>query len=220
MSLYRHSGIGMTSDRTRARMVERLRERGIRDESVLAAMEWVPRHLFVSEALSIRAYEDTALPIGMGQTISHPFSVARMLEVLRNGREMQRVLEVGGGCGYQAAVLSRLAKEVYSIERISTLLGPARKLIRELRLPNVKLKHGDGHLGLPELAPFDGIVLAAAAAAAPAALLAQLADGGRLVMPRGAGENQTMVLIEREQDQYRETLLEMVHFVPMLPGVA
>lgn len=220
MSLHRHSGIGMTSDRTRDRMVERLRERGIRDESVLAAMAWIPRHLFVSEALAIRAYEDTALPIGMGQTISHPFSVARMLEVLRNGRDMNRVLEVGGGCGYQAAVLSRLAREVYSIERISTLLGPARKLVRELRLQNVKLKHGDGQLGLSELAPFDGIILAAAAVAAPPALLAQLADGGRLVMPRGAGDNQTMVLIEREQDQYRETLLEMVHFVPMLPGVA
>lgn len=220
MNSIRHSGIGMTSERTRARMVERLREQGIRDMAVLAAMAQVPRHLFVSEALAIRAYEDTALPIGLGQTISQPYSVARMLEVLRDGREMQRVLEVGSGCGYQAAVLSRIAREVYSVERISTLLGQARRTIRELRLSNIKLKHGDGNAGLAEFAPFDGIVLAAAAAVPPPALLAQLADGGRMVLPRGVGENQFMVLIERQGDSYREQVLEMVHFVPLLPGVA
>jgi protein-L-isoaspartate(D-aspartate) O-methyltransferase len=201
-------------------MVERLREQGIREMLVLAAMAQVPRHLFVSEALALRAYEDTALPIGLGQTISHPYSVARMLEVLRNGRDMQRVLEVGSGCGYQAAVLSKIAREVYSVERIGSLLGQARRAVRELRLNNIKLKHGDGHAGLSEMAPFDGIVLAAAAVEPPAALLAQLADGGRMVLPRGLGEQQFMVLIEREGDVFHEQVLEMVHFVPLLTGVA
>jgi protein-L-isoaspartate(D-aspartate) O-methyltransferase len=201
-------------------MVERLREQGIRDMLVLAAMAQVPRHLFVSEALALRAYEDTALPIGLGQTISHPYSVARMLEVLRNGRDMQRVLEVGSGCGYQAAVLSKIAREVYSVDLIGSLLGQARRAVRELRLNNIKLKHGDGHAGLSEMAPFDGIVLAAAAVEPPAALLAQLADGGRMVLPRGLGEQQFMVLIEREGDVFHEQVLEMVHFVPLLTGVA
>ncbi len=220
MSLRKHSGIGMTSDRTRARMIERLREQGIKDLSVLTAMSLVPRHLFVSDALAIRAYEDTALPIGFGQTISHPYSVARMVEVLRQGEDMQRVLEVGGGCGYQAAVLAKVAREVYSIERISTLLGHARRTIRELRIGNIKLKHGDGNIGLAEVAPFDGIILAAATAVVPPALLAQLADGGRMVLPRGTGSSQHMVLIERNADTYKESILEMVNFVPLLPGVA
>ena len=220
MSLLKHRGIGMTSERTRSRMIERLREQGIKDMTVLAAMSLVPRHLFVSEALAIRAYEDTALPIGFGQTISHPYSVARMVEVLRNGKDMQRVLEVGGGCGYQAAVLSKLAREVYSIERIATLLGQARRTIRELRIANIKLKHGDGNVGLNDVAPFDGIILAAAAPEPPSALLAQLADGGRMVLPRGVGDSQQMVLIERHADTYQESVLEMVHFVPLLPGVA
>ena len=219
MSQHKHSGIGMTSDRTRARMIERLREQGIRDVTVLAAMAQVPRHLFVGEVLAIRAYEDTALPIGFGQTISHPYSVARMIEVLRNGKEMQRVLEVGGGCGYQAAVLAKLAREVYSIERIATLLGQARRITRELRITNLKLKHGDGNTGLAEMAPFDGIILAAAAAEPPPVLLAQLADGGRMVLPRGVGESQHMVLIERHADAYHEHVLDRVHFVPLLPGV-
>lgn len=216
----RHVGIGMTSERTRLRMIERLREKGIKDGDVLTAMAMVPRHLFVSEALSIRAYEDTALPIGFGQTISHPYSVARMIEVLRNGKDMQRVLEVGCGCGYQAVVLSKLAREVYSIERVASLLGQARRTIRALRIANIKVQHGDGHIGLAEVAPFDGIILAAAGAEAPPALLVQLALGGRLVMPRGVGESQQMVLIERQADGYHEQVLEMVHFVPLLPGVA
>ncbi|NOT18119.1 MAG: protein-L-isoaspartate(D-aspartate) O-methyltransferase [Sulfuriferula sp.] len=216
----RHDGIGMTSERTRLRMVDRLREKGIKDVDVLTAMSLVPRHVFVSEALSIRAYEDTALPIGFGQTISHPYSVARMLEVLRNGQDLQRVLEVGCGCGYQAVVLSKLAREVYSIERIASLLGQARRTVRSLRIANVKVQHGDGHLGIPDIAPFDGIILAAAGVEAPPALLAQLAVGGRLVMPRGVGESQQMVLIERQADAYHEQVLEMVHFVPLLPGVA
>lgn len=215
----RHSGIGMTSERTRARMVERLRAQGIKDENVLTAMGMVPRHIFVDEALSIRAYEDSALPIGFGQTISSPYSVARMIEVLRAGADLQRVLEVGTGCGYQAAVLAKLAREVYSVERIATLLGRARRTIRELRIGNIKLKHGDGSVGLKDVAPFDGIILAAATATPPQALLEQLAQGGRMVLPQGIGETQKMVLIERTAEGFQEKVLEMVHFVPLLPGV-
>ncbi|MHB1334034.1 MAG: protein-L-isoaspartate(D-aspartate) O-methyltransferase [Sulfuriferula sp.] len=219
MSVTRHSGIGMTSERTRARMVERLRAQGIKDNNVLTAMGMVPRHIFVDEALSIRAYEDSALPIGFGQTISSPYSVARMIEVLRAGADLERVLEVGTGCGYQAAVLAKLAREVYSVERIATLLGRARRTIRELRIGNIKLKHGDGSIGLKDIAPFDGIILAAAIPVPPAALLEQLAEGGRMVLPRGVGETQQMVLIERTSDGFQEKVLEMVHFVPLLPGV-
>ncbi len=219
MSVTRHSGIGMTSERTRARMVERLRAQGIKDNNVLTAMGMVPRHIFVDEALSIRAYEDSALPIGFGQTISSPYSVARMIEVLRGGADLQRVLEVGTGCGYQAAVLAKLAREVYSVERIATLLGRARRTIRELRIGNIKLKHGDGSVGLKDVAPFDGIILAAASPILPQALLEQLADGGRMVLPRGIGESQQMVLVERTAEGFQEKVLEMVHFVPLLPGV-
>lgn len=220
MNRIKHRGIGMTSERTRARMVERLREQGIRDASVLAAMGLVPRHIFVDEALSIRAYEDTALPIGFGQTISNPYIVARMIEVLRNGHDLQRVLEIGTGCGYQAAVLAKLAREVYSIERIATLIGRARRHIRELRIGNIKLKHGDGNLGLTEVAPYDGIILAAATPQPPPALLQQLALGGRMVLPRGSGSEQRLVLIERNEEGFEESMLEMVHFVPLLPGVS
>lgn len=219
MSVTRHSGIGMTSERTRARMVERLRAQGIKDNNVLTAMGMVPRHIFVDEALSIRAYEDSALPIGFGQTISSPYSVARMIEVLCGGADLQRVLEVGTGCGYQAAVLAKLAREVYSVERIATLLGRARRTIRELRIGNIKLKHGDGSIGLKDVAPFDGIILAAAIPVPPQALLEQLAEGGRMVLPRGIGETQQMVLIERTSEGFQEKVLEMVHFVPLLPGV-
>ena len=219
MSVTRHSGIGMTSERTRARMVERLRAQGIKDNNVLTAMGMVPRHIFVDEALSIRAYEDSALPIGFGQTISSPYSVARMIEVLRGGADLQRVLEVGTGCGYQAAVLAKLAREVYSVERIATLLGRARRTIRELRIGNIKLKHGDGSVGLQDVAPFDGIILAAASPILPQALLEQLADGGRMVLPRGIGESQQMVLVERTAEGFQEKVLEMVHFVPLLSGV-
>lgn len=219
MSVKRHSGIGMTSERTRARLVERLRAQGIKDHAVLTAIGMVPRHIFVDEALSIRAYEDSALPIGFGQTISSPYSVARMLEVLRNGADMQRVLEIGTGCGYQAAVLAKLAREVYSIERIATLLGRARRTIRELRIGNINLKHGDGSLGLKDAAPFDAIILAAATPTPPQVLLEQLAEGGRMVLPRGVGETQQMVLIEHTAEGFQERVLEMVHFVPLLPGV-
>ncbi len=213
----RHLGIGMTSQRTRMRMVERLREQGIRDETVLAAMGEVPRHIFVDEALASRAYDDFALPIGFGQTISAPLTVARMLELARGGRPLGRVLEIGTGCGYQVAVLSRIAREVYSVERIAALLGKARRSLRELRATNVKLKHADGQLGLPDIAPFDAIVMAAAAAEVPAALTAQLDLGGRLVMPIGTKE-QRLVMIERTDRGRVETTLENVNFVPLLPG--
>jgi protein-L-isoaspartate(D-aspartate) O-methyltransferase len=211
-------GIGMTSQRTRARMVERLRQEGIGDETVLAAMSAVPRHLFVEEALATRAYDDDALPIGFSQTISQPYVVALMIQALRAGRELGKVLEVGAGCGYQAAVLALVASEVYSIERIAPLLAKARANLRALRLPNLRLKHGDGNLGLPEAAPFDSIILAAASARLPQALLQQLAPGGRLIMPFGNSE-QVLRLVERTRSGYSETTLDAVRFVPMLMGV-
>src|SRR5690606_7784104 len=168
-------GIGMTSERTRLRMVQRLRAAGVADELVLAAMAEVPRHIFVDEALATRAYDDVSLPLGHGQTISHPLTVARMCELARGGRDLGRVLEVGTGCGYQAAVLSKLAREVFSVERIGALLELARvRILRELRLRNVRMKLADGREGLPEAAPFDAIVIAAAAPAPPPALLEQL----------------------------------------------
>jgi protein-L-isoaspartate(D-aspartate) O-methyltransferase len=216
------AGIGMTSQRTRARMVERLREQGIADERVLEAMAAVPRHLFVEEALASRAYEDTALPIGYGQTISQPFVVARMIEVLLQGRPLGKVLEVGTGCGYQAAVLASLAVEVYSIERIKELLERARGNLRELRLKNLRLAHGDGAAGMEKAAPFDSIILAAAAPRMPQALLPQLARGGRMILPlreRGA-DAQRLVLVECSRLGYAETVLDPVRFVPLQPGKA
>jgi protein-L-isoaspartate(D-aspartate) O-methyltransferase len=213
-------GIGMTSQRTRARMVERLRKEGITDEGVLAALAAVPRHLFVEEALASRAYDDDALPIGFSQTISQPYVVALMIQALRAGRELGKVLEVGTGCGYQAAVLAQLATEVYSIERIAPLLAKARANLRALRLGNLRLKHADGNLGLPEAAPFDSIILAAAARQLPQALLRQLAPGGRMILPFGASA-QVLRLVERTRSGYGygETTLDAVHFVPMLTGV-
>jgi len=213
------SGIGMTSQRTRVRMVERLRSQGIKDEVVLDAMASVPRHIFVDEALASRAYEDCSLPIGFGQTISNPQTVARMTELLRGGRTLVRVLEIGTGCGYQTAVLARLAQEVYSVERIAPLLMKARGHLRELRAANIKVKHADGSLGLEELGPFDGIIMTAAASHVPEVLLPQLAVGGRLVFPIGAGE-QRLCLIEHAAEEYRQTTLEAVKFVPLLPGLA
>jgi protein-L-isoaspartate(D-aspartate) O-methyltransferase len=222
------AGIGMTSQRTRERMVERLREQGITDARVLAAMAAVPRHLFVEEALASRAYEDSALPIGFGQTISQPFVVARMIEVLCAGhphagvagRELGKVLEVGTGCGYQAAVLASLAAEVYSVERIRELLERARANLRELRLKNLRLAHGDGAAGLEKAAPFDSIIVAAAAREMPQALLRQLARGGRMILPlRDAGaEAQRLVLVERSRLGYTEATLDPVRFVPLRAG--
>ena len=214
------SGIGMTSSRTRLRMIERLRAAGVRDEAVLAAMASVPRHIFVDEALSSRAYEDLSLPLGHGQTISHPLTVARMCELARGGRVLGRVLEVGTGCGYQAAVLSKFAREVFSIERIESLFEQARvRILRELRIRNVRMKLADGNEGLPEVAPFDAIVIAAAAREAPASLLGQLGSGGRMVLPLGR-EQQRLCLIERTGAGFTQTLLESVRFVPLLSGTS
>jgi protein-L-isoaspartate(D-aspartate) O-methyltransferase len=212
-------GIGMTSQRTRDRMVQRLREQGIKDEVVLGAMNAIPRHIFVDEALSIRAYEDVSLPIGYGQTISQPYIVARMTEILRCGRPLGRVLEIGTGCGYQTAVLSKVAQEVYSVERISPLLMKARGNLRELRTRNVKVKHADGHYGLPDMAPFDGIIVTAGATHIPNELLEQLAVGGRMVIPVGTQE-QTLILVERLPEEFRQTKLEAVKFVPLLGGTS
>jgi protein-L-isoaspartate(D-aspartate) O-methyltransferase len=211
------AGVGMTSQRTRARMVERLRGEGIRDEKVLAAMGSVPRHLFVDEALASRAYEDTALPIGFGQTISQPYVVGRMIEALGVQRRLGTVLEVGTGCGYQAAILARLAKEVYSVERIAGLLEKARSNLRSLRLSNLRLVHADGNQGLPQAAPFDAIIVAAAARGVPPALLRQLALGGRMIVPVGA-DNQALCLIEKTSTGLTEKWLDPVRFVPLRNG--
>lgn len=212
-------GIGMTSARTRARMIERLRERGIRDERVLAALAAVPRHLFVEEALASRAYEDTALPLGCSQTISQPYVVARMIEALRaGGRELGKTLEVGAGCGYQASVLAELADEVYAVERIAALLDRAKLNLRRAGQLKVRLKHADGHFGLPEAAPFDTIILAAATPQLPPALLSQLAPGGRMILPLGASE-QHLSLIERRSEGFVESRLDDVRFVPLRQGV-
>lgn len=218
-------GIGMTSLRTRERMIERLREQGIRDERVLAAMGNVPRHIFVEEALASRAYEDTALPLGFQQTISQPYVVARMIELLLDGpqpRELGRTLEVGAGCGYQAAVLALLTRELYAIERIDALLVRARKHLAQLRLGHVRMKHADGSFGLPEAAPFMSIIVAAAASRIPQTLLDQLAPGGRLILPlAGGGGKQILVLVERNADGsgFRETHYDAVRFVPLVAGV-
>jgi protein-L-isoaspartate(D-aspartate) O-methyltransferase len=217
--MMRLHGIGMTSPRTRARMVERLRAKGIQDEVVLAAMNAVPRHIFVDEALASRAYDDVSLPLGFGQTISQPYIVARMIEILRAGNPLSRVLEVGSGCGYQAAVLGQVAREVYSVERIQPLHERAAKHLQELQLNNVSVRYADGGMGLPDIAPFDGIILAAAGTHVPQALLEQLAVGGRMVLPLGAQE-QVLCLIERDAQGYRETRLEPVKFVPLLMGKA
>lgn len=214
------SGIGMTSLRTRDRMLVRLREQGIKDEIVLSAIGSTPRHIFVDEALSIRAYEDVSLPIGFGQTISQPYIVARMSEILRNGKPLNKVLEIGTGCGYQTAVLSKLAKEVYSVERIRPLVMKARGHLRELKCVNVKLGHADGNIGIAEYAPFDGIIVTAAASHMPQDLLDQLAVGGRLVIPVGTDEQILYVVERHTQKDYRHTKLEPVKFVPLLGGTS
>jgi len=215
----RNPGIGMTSQRTRMRMVERLRAQGIRDETVLAAMGEVPRHIFVDEALSSRAYEDMALPLGYGQTISSPHTVARMTELARNGRPLGKVLEIGTGCGYQSAVLCRVAKQVYSMERLAALIRKARRNLRGAGVSNIHLRHGDGHAGMPEVAPFDAIVLTAAAARAPDTLLKQLSVGGRMILPIERNKEQHLFVIERTDRGIVERRMYPVVFVPLLPGV-
>jgi protein-L-isoaspartate(D-aspartate) O-methyltransferase len=217
MTLAPPPGSGMTSQRTRDRMIVRLRELGVTDELVLEAMRHIPRHLFVDEALASRAYEDSALPIGFEQTISQPATVARMLEAVRNGRELDRALEVGTGCGYGAALLARIAKEAYSIERIAPLLEKARAKLRPLRIQNLRLAHGDGYQGLPEVAPFDAIVVAAAAPQVPKALQEQLTVGGRMVIPVGT-DNQELRLIERSASGFKETRHDAARFVPLRVG--
>nr|WP_296555434.1 protein-L-isoaspartate(D-aspartate) O-methyltransferase [Pigmentiphaga sp.] len=215
----RETNHGLNSERMRAALVARLRAQGIADERVLEAVLAIPRHRFVDEALASRAYEDAALPIGHGQTISQPWIVARMIAAARNGRELGKVLEVGTGCGYQAAVLAGVAREVYSIERIKALHELARNRLRSFRLPHVRLVFGDGMLGVPSAAPFDAIVVAAAGLKIPDALLAQLVVGGRLVAPEG-GARQKLVMIERTGAQsWVRTDLEAVRFVPLQSGV-
>ena len=216
------AGIGMTSQRTRARMIDRLRGQGIRDERVLEAMDCVPRHLFVDEALASRAYEDTALPIGFGQTISRPFVVARMIEALGAERELGKILEVGTGCGYQAAVLAQIAREVYSVERIRALLEKARSNLLGLKLRNLRLAHMDGGRGLDKAAPFDSIIVAAAAPCVPEPLLRQLSCGGRMILPirKEGADTQRLLLVERGTRDFVETELDPVRFVSLRMGKA
>ena len=211
-------GQGMTSQRARDRMIERLRaEGGIGDERVLTAMRTVPRHLFIDEALASRAYEDTALPIGNGQTISQPWVVARMTAALIEHGLPTRVLEVGTGSGYQAAVLATLGLETYSVERIEELLRVARRRFRNLGL-NVRTRHDDGRAGWPEYAPFDGIIVTAGAAALEPALLEQLPEGGTLVAPIGAANGQRLLRLRRIEGALVQEDLGAVVFVPLLPG--
>jgi len=209
----------MTSQRTRDRLIERLREKGIRNEQVLEVIRRTPRHLFVDEALSSRAYEDTALPIGFNQTISQPYIVARMTEILL-ATNPQKVLEIGTGSAYQAAVLAQLVPKVYTVERILALVPLARQRLRELNLRNVSLKQSDGTWGWPQQAPFDAILVTAAPAEIPKALLDQLVDGGRLVIPVGAGSAQTLAVITRRGDQFDRENVESVSFVPLVGGGA
>lgn len=210
-------GIGMTSRRTRMRLVQRLKEAGIESDRVLEVMGQVPRHIFLDEALSHRAYEDTSLPIGYGQTLSQPYIVARMTELLLK-HEPARVLELGTGSGYQTAVLSQLFDKIYSVERIKPLQDRARERLRQLNIRNVMLKHADGGMGWPERGPFDGIIVTAAPMEVPTELLDQLADGGVLVAPVGE-EHQVLVEVIRNGDRFERRELEPVRFVPLLGGV-
>ncbi len=212
----RLSGIGMTSARTRERLVGRLREAGIRSEAVLDAMRRIPRHLFVDEALAHRAYEDTALPIGHNQTISQPYTVAHMTE-LAFADGARRVLEVGTGSGYQTAVLCAIAAEVYSVERIEPLLRSARRCLQELNFRNFRLQHSDGSQGWAQYAPFDAIVVTAAAADVPAGLVEQLATGGRLVIPVGDATRQELRLLRLTADGLVSETIETANFVPLIP---
>lgn len=212
-------GIGMTSQRTRDRLVARLREAGIQDERVLEVMRATPRHIFVDEALASRAYEDTSLPIGFGQTISQPYIVARMTEVLLKDFSPSRVLEVGTGSGYQTSVLAQLVAEVYTVERIAGLQEQARqRLARQLKLSNIRYKHSDGNWGWKQYAPYDGILVTAAPEEVPQELLNQLAEGGRLVIPSGPNGQQQLRVYSREGDSMKESALGTVSFVPLLTG--
>lgn len=206
----------MTSSRTRERLVQRLREDGIRDDEVLEVIRTLPRHLFIDEALASRAYENTALPIGFGQTISQPYIVALMTQALRAGMRLRKVLEVGTGCGYQAAVLGKLVDEVYTVERLEPLAKRARKTLAQLHLANVHVKQSDGSWGWPQHAPYDGILVAAAPADVPAPLLEQLAPGARLVIPVGGPSFQELLVVQRTDAGFVRERLELVNFVPLI----
>jgi protein-L-isoaspartate(D-aspartate) O-methyltransferase len=220
MTDLRFSGIGMTSARTRDRLVQRLREQGIANLAVLERIRNVPRHIFVDEALGSRAYEDTALPIGYGQTISQPYIVARMTEALLEGSTAENVLEVGTGCGYQTAVLAPLVGRLYTIERIEPLLTRARERLKELGIRNVRFRHGDGTLGWSAHAPYDGVLVAAAPLTVPEALIRQLKIGGRLIVPIGPEGEQELVRFTRGEPRVERESLGPVAFVPLLGGTA
>lgn len=215
----RFSGIGMTSARTRDRLVQRLRDQGINNLTVLDRIRNLPRHIFVDEALASRAYEDTALPIGFGQTISQPYIVARMTEALLDGPPLTKVLEVGTGCGYQTAVLAPLVTRIYTIERIEGLQKRARARLKELEVRNVRFKVGDGSLGWRSQAPFDGILVAAAPLIVPEELIEQLAVGGRLIVPAGPEGKQQLLRIVRHEKTIETKILGSVSFVPLVGGV-
>lgn len=213
-----HRGIGMTSQRTRERLISQLQEMGIRDPRVLERLRNTPRHIFVDEALASRAYENTALPIGHNQTISQPYTVARMTEVLIEGEPLENVLEVGTGSGYQTAILAPLVRRVYTVERIEALLKQARSRFRELNIRNIRTRHTDGGMGLPEYAPFDGIIVTAAPAGIPLALVEQLRLGGRMILPIGDRKGQALLRVTKTQQGYHKELLEAASFVPLLGG--
>src|ERR1700761_6775867 len=215
----RLNGIGMTSARTRERLVQRLMEQGITDQRVLDRIRNVPRHLFMDEALASRAYEDTALPIGFGQTISQPYVVARMTEALLKAGEVKQVLEIGTGCGYQTAVLAPLVKAVFTVERIESFVGRARRALRELKIRNVNFRHDDGNIGWVSRAPFDGILLTAAPHAVPNALFEQLAVGGRLIAPVGLEGRQELFCYTKGETRIERKSLGAVSFVPLLSGL-
>jgi protein-L-isoaspartate(D-aspartate) O-methyltransferase len=215
---WQHRGIGMTSQRTRERLIQRLYEEGLSNAHVLEAIRRTPRHLFVDEALAHRAYEDTALPIGNNQTISQPYMVARMSELLLAAGPLDKVLEIGTGSGYQTAILAQLVERVFSVERIQNLQEKAKARLVELNLRNVVFRWGDGWEGWNALGPYNGIIVTAAAANVPQALLDQLAPGGRLVIPVGTGDVQELLLIVREEDGFSRHVLDAVRFVPLLNG--
>jgi protein-L-isoaspartate(D-aspartate) O-methyltransferase len=216
----KHQGIGMTSQRARNRLVEQLRKMGIQSDIILETIRNTPRHIFVDEALASRAYDNTALPIGYNQTISQPYIVARMTEALiENNNELQNVLEIGTGCGYQTVILSKLAKQVSTIERIDALLSKARERFYTLKCRNIRARNGDGNLGWPEHAPYDGILVAAAPVGVPRQLTEQLSMNGRLVIPVGKTGEQSLLLITRTENGLTEKRLDSVSFVPMMEGI-
>ena len=212
------NGVGMTSQRTRDRLTQRLREQGIVDERILDVINSTPRHAFIDEALAHRAYEDTALPIGFNQTISQPYIVARMTEALLAEGPLKKVLEVGTGSGYQAAVLAQLVEKIYTVERISGLLEKATTRFKMLGLRNIMSKHADGGMGWPEKGPFDGIIVTASPRRIPDELIDQLAEGGRMIVPLGVADRQELVLVVKTANEVSTEVLEAVRFVPLVGG--